>query len=61
MKRSSYNSEERVAEKAAARERDEQALARGEKSAEALRRENGLLSFPKALVRVNYRGAKSFV
>lgn len=61
MKPGSYNSRARIAEKAAARERDQQAVARGEKSVEALRRENGLLSFPKDRVRINYRGAKSFI
>lgn len=47
----------RVQEKALSREADERALARGEKSAEQLRRENG--HFAGMKVRVDFKRAKS--
>ncbi|HZS41506.1 MAG TPA: hypothetical protein VFF06_31970 [Polyangia bacterium] len=49
---------DRPAQKARARQRDEHALARGEKSAEQLRRENGHFGFPPDRVLIRYDLAK---
>jgi len=49
---------DRPAEKLLARHRDEEALARGEKSAEELRRENGHFGFPPDRVVIRYDLAK---
>ncbi|MBK8259460.1 MAG: hypothetical protein IPK82_43240 [Polyangiaceae bacterium] len=46
----SFDFKVRVEEKQAARRRDEEALASGEKSREELRRENGWFVFPDAKV-----------
>jgi hypothetical protein len=47
----------RAAEKQASRQRDEQALARGEKSADDLRRENGLLGLDRRGVLLRLKGS----
>ncbi|HEX2568427.1 MAG TPA: hypothetical protein VH877_02635 [Polyangia bacterium] len=54
-----YNPKKRAEEKQRSRERDERALASGEKSAEQLRRENGRIALLR--VRIDYAGAKSLV
>jgi hypothetical protein len=52
-----YDFDERAREKQESRERDERAVASGEKTQEELRRENG--HFSSLRVRINYAGAKS--
>lgn len=46
----SYDPAQRAEEKQEARDRDEQALASGEKNQEQLRRENGAFTFPHARI-----------
>lgn len=52
-----YDAAERAREKQESRERDEQALASGEKSREQLRRENGFFSALR--FRIDLAGAKA--
>jgi hypothetical protein len=59
MSSTSYSPKKRAEEKQRSRDRDERALASGEKSAEQLRRENGRIALLR--VRIDYSGAKSLV
>lgn len=53
-----YDPQERAREKARSRAADAAALAEGTKTREELCRENASFAFPRALVRLTYRGRK---